>query len=53
VHWSFAVQDAPAPPIPTQVPLAPGFWQKSALLSQSLSELHDDKHWVAFAHFTP
>jgi hypothetical protein len=53
VHWSAAVQVEPFPPVPTHVPDAPGFMQKSPVDEQSVSALQAVLHEVALAHAKP
>jgi hypothetical protein len=53
VHWLAALQVEPFPPVPTHVPEAPGFMQKSAADAQSWSEPQDVLHEVALAHAKP
>ena len=54
VHWLLPPHDAPAPPLATHVPDAPGFKQKLALgETQSLSLAHDVLHAVALAQMKP
>jgi hypothetical protein len=53
VHWFAALQVAPFPPVPTHVPVAPGFMQKSAEDAQSVAAAQDVLHEVALAHTKP
>jgi len=54
-HWRFAVQVLPAATVEsaTQVPLAPGFWQKTPVPAQSLLDAHAVLHAVPLAQTKP